>query len=162
MLLDGSQYETFVIDCKTSVDSLRVKNVSPGKLYVFVLVQDAAGNHRFSWGDRLRNAAPIDLDPEAITVQSFIGLTGGVLQSVPPGTWVRTGEGNQGPPGPPGPPGLSAYQLAVQEGFQGTLQQWLDSLQGADGISPQIIQVADEATAITQSQANPNNLYFWM
>lgn len=35
--------------------------------------------------------------------------------------------------GTPGAAGKSAYQLAVQEGFEGTLQEWLASLQGADG-----------------------------
>ena len=30
--------------------------------------------------------------------------------------------------------GLSAYELAVQNGFRGTLAQWLDSLKGKDGL----------------------------
>jgi hypothetical protein len=30
-------------------------------------------------------------------------------------------------------PGLSAFQLAVQQGFDGTLDEWLDSLVGATG-----------------------------
>ena len=29
--------------------------------------------------------------------------------------------------------GASAYEVAVQEGFQGTREEWLASLQGADG-----------------------------
>jgi hypothetical protein len=33
----------------------------------------------------------------------------------------------------PGGNGLSAYELAVQEGYSGTLEQWLISLHGADG-----------------------------
>jgi len=28
----------------------------------------------------------------------------------------------------PGPPGKNAYELAVQQGFPGTLDQWLESL----------------------------------
>lgn len=36
-------------------------------------------------------------------------------------------------PGPKGEPGLSAYQIAVQNGFSGNEQQWLASLQGSDG-----------------------------
>jgi hypothetical protein len=35
----------------------------------------------------------------------------------------------------PGPTGKSAYQLAVQQGFTGTLIEWLESLQG---ITPHI------------------------
>ena len=35
--------------------------------------------------------------------------------------------------GSDGKGGLSAYELAVQNGFVGTLDEWLDSLKGADG-----------------------------
>lgn len=35
--------------------------------------------------------------------------------------------------GSDGEDGLSAYELAVQEGFVGTLEEWLASLQGEDG-----------------------------
>jgi hypothetical protein len=41
--------------------------------------------------------------------------------------------------------GLSAYELAVQEGFSGTLQQWLDSLHGRDGDDATVTQQAVEA-----------------
>lgn len=33
---------------------------------------------------------------------------------------------------------------------------------GGGGGGTQIIQVADQATAIAQSTANPNNIYFWV
>lgn len=33
-----------------------------------------------------------------------------------------------------GPAGKSAYDLAVEEGFQGTLDQWLESLHGRQGV----------------------------
>lgn len=33
--------------------------------------------------------------------------------------------------------------------------------QGEDGISVNCIKVADEQTAISQSAANPNNIYYW-
>lgn len=35
--------------------------------------------------------------------------------------------------GAPGEDGLSAYQVAVNAGFVGTVEQWLDSLQGEPG-----------------------------
>lgn len=35
--------------------------------------------------------------------------------------------------GGPGVPGLSAYELAVQEGYTGTLEEWLRDLKGKDG-----------------------------
>ena len=40
-----------------------------------------------------------------------------------------------GKDGEPGLHGLSAYQIAVQQGFVGTAVQWLDSLVGQNGIS---------------------------
>jgi len=39
----------------------------------------------------------------------------------------------RGEQGEDGPAGLSAYQLAVQDGFVGTLTEWLASLKGAQG-----------------------------
>lgn len=46
------------------------------------------------------------------------------------------GEAMQGPPGPqgvPGEDGKSAYQIAVENGFEGTEEEWLESLQGPPG-----------------------------
>lgn len=36
--------------------------------------------------------------------------------------------------------GLSAYEIAVKNGYSGTEQQWVDSLNGLDGYSPYIGQ----------------------
>jgi hypothetical protein len=41
--------------------------------------------------------------------------------------------------------GLSAYELALQEGFSGTLQQWLDSLHGRDGMDGSDATVTQQA-----------------
>ena len=41
--------------------------------------------------------------------------------------------GSNGTNGKDGEKGLSAYELAVQEGFTGSLTEWLNSLKGADG-----------------------------
>lgn len=38
-----------------------------------------------------------------------------------------------GGPGEQGPPGKSAYDIAVDSGFEGTEEEWLDSLQGRPG-----------------------------
>ncbi len=42
-------------------------------------------------------------------------------------------QGPQGPAGPAGADGLSAYEVAVANGFVGTEEEWLESLVGADG-----------------------------
>lgn len=55
---------------------------------------------------------------------------------------VKTGEianvfrrlsGGSGQPGKPGANGKSAYEIAVDNGFEGTEQEWLNSLKGAKG-----------------------------
>lgn len=43
--------------------------------------------------------------------------------------------GPQGDTGEQGPVGLSAYEVAVMDGFVGTEEQWLDSLVGPQGTS---------------------------
>lgn len=43
--------------------------------------------------------------------------------------------GPQGDPGDIGPTGLSAYEVALLEGFIGTEEQWLESLIGPQGLA---------------------------
>ena len=50
-------------------------------------------------------------------------------------TWYCPGTpGPQGPTGPAGADGDSAYQVAVNNGFIGTEEAWLESLQGTNGV----------------------------
>jgi hypothetical protein len=56
--------------------------------------------------------------------------------------------------GGPGAPGLSAYQLAVQQGFVGSLNDWLVSLQGG----PHIIRTGP-ASAITIPQSVVTDIF---
>lgn len=44
--------------------------------------------------------------------------------------------------------GLSAYEIAVQNGFTGTEIEWLESLKGQDGFSPTIVENPDNAGGI--------------
>ena len=50
-------------------------------------------------------------------------------------TWNRLGYaiGDDGASGQTGADGKSAYELAVENGYQGTLEEWLESLKGSDG-----------------------------
>jgi len=45
-----------------------------------------------------------------------------------------SGSGQQGATGETGADGKSAYELAVENGFEGTEQEWLASLKGSDGV----------------------------
>jgi hypothetical protein len=72
--------------------------------------------------------------------------------------------GPQGPRGPMGPPGkngqdgASAYKIAVEQGFVGTEQEWLDSLQGADGApGPSLVSSDPENAAVIS--ANDGLIY---
>lgn len=54
---------------------------------------------------------------------------------------VPTAKGDTGDPGADGSDGKSAYEIAVEEGYVGTEEEWLASLKGADGedgFSPEI------------------------
>lgn len=53
-------------------------------------------------------------------------------------------QGIQGERGPQGPQGLSAYQVAVNNGFSGSESEWIKSLKGADGKIPDISSVSTE------------------
>ena len=50
-----------------------------------------------------------------------------------------------------GAAGLTAYQIALNNGFSGTEQEWLDSLQGSDG--------ADGADVYVHSQSTPASVW---
>lgn len=53
-------------------------------------------------------------------------------------------QGIQGEQGPQGPQGLSAYQVAVNNGFSGSENEWIKSLKGADGKVPDISPISIE------------------
>lgn len=54
---------------------------------------------------------------------------------------VKMASGQAGPQGPPGPAGKSAYQVALDNGYVGTQEEWLETLVGPQGDpGPQGIQ----------------------
>ena len=58
------------------------------------------------------------------------------------------GEGS-GAPGPQGPAGDSAYDIAVENGFVGTEQEWLDSFGGTANIADFVFNYDEEGTDST-------------
>jgi len=87
MVFDARKGETFVIALRTNVNSLRVINAIAGTLYIFVVKQNNIGGKTLAWGSSIRNATGVDPRPLAVTVQSFIADTGGILKANLPGTW---------------------------------------------------------------------------
>lgn len=61
--------------------------------------------------------------------------------------------------GEDGEDGLSAYQIAVNEGFSGTESEWIDSLSGTDGTNG--INAASVSCYVFSSEATRNNYPAW-
>lgn len=50
--------------------------------------------------------------------------------------------------------GYSAYEIAVQNGFEGTPQQWLESLKGKDGTTTSVNGIGQENGNVTLTGAD--------
>lgn len=75
--------------------------------------------------------------------------------SVPGPQGIQGPAGPQGPTGGIGPTGLSAYQVWLGQGNTGTQQDFLDSLKGANGSSPNI-SIGTTTTLPSGQPANVN------
>ena len=63
----------------------------------------------------------------------------------------------KGPPGTPGQDGKSAYQLAVENGYEGTIQEWLASMEVANALKGKTFEFS---TATAQKLADGLKLIF--
>lgn len=96
------------------------------------------GNTPIAEDSRARDDELVRLDNRLRALEGGGGVAGRGVGSVS----ASTGQGPPGPPGEPGPPGpagppgadgLSAYEVAVNDGFTGSESDWLDSLVGDPG-----------------------------
>jgi hypothetical protein len=69
---DASKNLTFRITLTGDVTSSTITGQVPGNLYTFIIEQDATGGHHFVWPTNVYNAGPVDLDPNSITIQTFV------------------------------------------------------------------------------------------
>lgn len=67
---------------------------------------------------------------------ALIISTGEVYMKNSLGIWEPIGS-TSGGNGTPGKDGDSAYQIAVNHGFEGSEEEWLESLKGKDGYTPE-------------------------
>lgn len=58
-----------------------------------------------------------------------------------------------------GPEGLSAYEVAEGAGFIGTVDEWLNSLKGADGIGLQILGSFSDPAFLPEEDNKPGDCY---
>jgi hypothetical protein len=86
LLFDGLAAVCWFVNMRSTMNTVRITNISPGELYTFVFAQDAAGGHTITWPNNCINAAPIKTQPYAITVQNFVGHTGTTLYANIPST----------------------------------------------------------------------------
>lgn len=112
--------------------------------WAYRLTETAGGKSRVKHLQPLAGQGVIDFDriPDGsvglhvsgpvVAVSDVAGHTGSVTaQQIADEVGPLLGEG--GGPGAPGPAGKSAYEVAVANGFVGTVIQWLGSLIGAPG-----------------------------
>lgn len=57
--------------------------------------------------------------------------------------WLADQQGRRGADGPQGPEGKSAYEIAQADGFEGSLDDWFESMRGSTGLSAYEIAVED-------------------
>src|SRR4051812_29787286 len=82
VVFDGFEGVTFVVTLQSSVSAsrIRIKHISPGQLYTFIFRQDATGGRHFNWPSGVViNPTRVSEVPDAVSVQNYIGYTGGRL-----------------------------------------------------------------------------------
>lgn len=68
----GDGYTAWQITLTGDVTSSTVSNVATGNLYTFIIKQDGAGGHAFTWPPNVLNATPVFPAPNSTTVQTFV------------------------------------------------------------------------------------------
>lgn len=84
--LEGVAWKVFMRH-NVAQRGVRIINVAPGQLYTFIFQQDGNGKHTMQWPSQAIGGAQVDLNPDATSVQNFIGDVGGRIRAVMPGAW---------------------------------------------------------------------------
>jgi len=87
LLVNAYDGNVFRIVLSVSVNDVRMRNVSPGLLYTFIIRQTGSPN-TFQWPATVRGGMMICRRPHSTSVQTFIGRTGGDLLAITAGTWT--------------------------------------------------------------------------
>jgi hypothetical protein len=88
MEFPGDTYTAFRTTLTGDVTSTTAPDTVQGNLYTFIIQQDAAGGHAFSWPTDFLNASPINPNPNGLTVQTFVmGIAN--LIAISAATWLN-------------------------------------------------------------------------
>src|SRR5699024_7525607 len=142
------------VNGKTEEDNrIRIRLAQEGEIPDFVstgeLKKDSEINvlitNKTSWnveaGEDLRSGVSVRVGADGKLVENLdgsgttVGYTTHGAKTGEVVNYIRNVKGGSGSgePGPKGNPGKSAYQVAVDNGFEGTEEEWLASLQGPKG-----------------------------
>lgn len=88
-VFSGDQYTAWKIILTGDVDTIEVTDLIPGNLYTFIIQQDGTGGRAFNWDSagNVFNAAPVNPDPGAYTVQTFVCDDNLDLYAIGAGMW---------------------------------------------------------------------------
>jgi hypothetical protein len=94
-LFDGSTVTAWQITLSGTTDGAHLANLFPGNLYTFIIQQDDIGNHLFYWPysdsptgpGRVFNGAAINMEPNSITIQTFVCDAAQNLYSIAGGSY---------------------------------------------------------------------------
>lgn len=92
---DGTAYTAWQITLAGDTEGAFLQNVVPGNLYTFIIQQDSNGNHVFDWPsstsptgpERIFNGALINMEPNSITIQTFVCDAAYNLYAIAGGTY---------------------------------------------------------------------------
>lgn len=89
---DGSQYTAWKITLTIDVGGAQFSGLIPGNLYTFIIVQDAVGNHAFTFPAGpppfgTRNPVEVSQEPNSTTVQTFVCDDNHLLWPIGAGMW---------------------------------------------------------------------------
>ena len=85
-VFDGSVYTAWQLTLLGDTIGAVFENLIDGNLYTTILIQDGVGGHSFEWPSNVVNATSVYQDPDSITIQTFVAITG-TLYSISAATY---------------------------------------------------------------------------
>jgi flagellar hook assembly protein FlgD len=87
-ICDGAVGNYFEILLSAAMTVPSIVNMTPGVLYTFNIQQDSTGGRNFAWPGNVSNGNQVKLDPDSVTVQTFIASRTANLLAITPNQWI--------------------------------------------------------------------------